>query len=304
MKKWFWSSALAAFGLFWANPASAKLKVVTTVQTFASVAKEIGGDKIEVASLSKGSQDPHFVDAKPSLAALLSKADVLIYAGLDLEGGWLPTLITSARNPAIAFGGAGHFDASRFVKVVDVMANADRSLGDIHPAGNPHYFTSPKEMLKVAKAMAEKFSELDPSNAASYEKGYTAFESKISKKVKDWEKRMEPYKGTKIVTFHRSWTYLTDWLGLDTVGYVEPKPGITPDPSYLASLVATMRAEGVKLVLCESYYNPKVSSLVAEKAGAVLLNLPANVGGSKAAKDYESMIEEIISQLETSLSGK
>jgi zinc/manganese transport system substrate-binding protein len=303
MKKQLASIAAALLGLLGASEAQAKLKVVTTIQTFASVAKEIGGDKIEVASLSKGSQDPHFVDAKPSLSSLLSKADVLIYAGLDLEVGWLPTLLTSAHNPKIASGADGDFDASRYVKIVDVAATADRSLGDIHPAGNPHYFTSPAQMLKVARGMADKFKALDPTNASTYEAGYTAFETKLKKKIADWESRMA-YKGTKIVTYHKSWTYVIDWLGLVPVGYVEPKPGITPDPSYLASLVTAMKKEGVKVVLAESYYNPKVSALVAEKAGAKLLSLPANVGGSTKATDYAAMMEEIISQLETQLSGK
>jgi zinc/manganese transport system substrate-binding protein len=304
MKKQLMSVTLAALGLLGAGTAEAKLKVVTTIQTFASVAKEIGGDKIEVASLSKGSQDPHFVDAKPSLASILSKADVLIYAGLELEIGWLPTLLTSAHNPAISEGGAGDFDASKYVKIVDVASTADRSLGDIHPAGNPHYFTSPKEMLRIARGMADKFKELDPDNASTYEDGYTAFETKVKKKMAEWEKKMAPYKGAKVVTYHKSWTYMIDWLGFVPVGYVEPKPGITPDPSYLASLVSTMKSEGVKAVLAESYYNPKISGLVAEKAGAKLLSLPANVGGDTGATDYVAMMDEIVTQLDTTLSGK
>jgi zinc/manganese transport system substrate-binding protein len=301
MKKQLLRSALLFLGVLAAFPAQAKLKVLTTIQTFASVAKEIGGDKIEVASLSKGSQDPHFIDAKPSLSSILSKADMLIYAGLDLETGWLPTLLTSASNSKIASGADGDFDASKFIKVTDVVASADRSLGDIHPAGNPHYFTDPRQMLKVAKAMSERFAKIDSANASTYAAGYKAFDKKISAKITEWEKKMAPYKGAKIVTYHKSWTYMINWLGFSAVGYVEPKPGITPDPKYLASLVSTMKTEGVKVVLSESYYNPKVAKLVAEKAGAKLLSLPANVGGSTVAKDYASMIDDILNQLETNL---
>lgn len=304
MKKQLTSALIAALGLLGAGTAEAKLKVVTTVQTFASVAKEIGGDKIEVASLSRGSTDPHFVDAKPSLASILGKADVLVYAGLELEVGWLPTLITSAHNPTIESGGTGDFDASKYIKVVDVAASADRSMGDIHPEGNPHYFTSPPEILRVARGMADKFKALDPSNASVYDAGYTAFETKLKKKITEWEKTMAPYKGAKIVTYHKSWVYMTTWLGLDPIGYIEPKPGITPDPSYLASLVSTMKSEGVKAVIAESYYNPKIASLVAEKAGAKFLSLPANVGGDSGATDYVAMMDEIVTQLDSALSGK
>jgi zinc/manganese transport system substrate-binding protein len=296
-------SALLLLGAISAFPALAKdkLKVLTTIQTFASVAKEIGGSNIEVASLSKGDQDPHFIDAKPSLSVMVDKADIIIYAGLDLEVGWLPKLLTAATNSKVAAGADGNFDASKYIKITDVVTNADRSMGDIHPAGNPHYFTDPNQMLKVAKAMSERFAKIDSANAATYKKNYTTFETKITKKIPEWEKKMAPYKGAKVVTFHRSWTYMLNWLQLTPDGYVEPKPGITPDPKYLASLVSTMKADSVKVVIAESYYNPKVAKLVAEKAGAKYLSMPANVGGTKTATDYVTLIDELVNQLETNL---
>jgi zinc/manganese transport system substrate-binding protein len=156
-------------------------------------------------------------------------------------------------------------------------------------------------MLKVAKAMSERFSKLDSANSSNYETGYKAFDKKISAKITEWEKKMSSYKGTKVVAFHASWTYLLNWLGFSAVGFVEPKPGITPDPSYLATLVSTMKSSGVKIVIAESYYNPKVAKLVADKAGAKLLSLPANVGGSTSATDYVSLIDDILNQLETAL---
>jgi zinc/manganese transport system substrate-binding protein len=301
MKKHWISAALLFVGAMAASSAEAKLKVLTTIQTFASVAKEIGGTNIEVASLSKGEQDPHFVDAKPSLSVMIGKADILIYAGLDLEAGWLPKLLTSATNANLATGADGDFDASKFIKVTDISSTADRSQGDIHPAGNPHYFTDPKQMLKIAKAMSERFAKLDKTNAKTYEANYKTFETKLTKKISEWETKMAPYKGAKIVSYHKSWSYMTTWLGLDTVGYVEPKPGITPDPKYLATLVGTMTTNKVKIVLAESYYNPKVAKLVADKASAKLLSLPANVGGTKTATDYCALMDEIVNQLEGGL---
>ena len=216
--------ALASFAS--ARPATAALKVVTTTSDLGALAKEVGGDKVQVDSFAKGYQDPHFVEPKPSFILLANKADLLIVVGRELEIGWLPPIITSSRNAKIQVGAAGYLDASNNVKILEIpTGQITRAMGDVHPAGNPHYWLDPANGRRIAAAIRDKFSELSPADKAYFAQRYSDFDKRLADAEKKWDATMAPYKGTKIVTYHRSWPNFVDRFGLDTIGYVEPKPG-------------------------------------------------------------------------------
>ncbi|HML94936.1 MAG TPA: metal ABC transporter substrate-binding protein [Thermodesulfobacteriota bacterium] len=294
----------AAVTLFAGGSAEAKVRVVTSTPDFAAIAKEIGGDKVDVESLAKGYQDPHFVDAKPIYITKLNRADILVYNGLDLEIGWLPILVTGARNSNIAtLNSPGNVDASRFLTVVlDVPTSpVDRSMGDIHPRGNPHYMLDPRNGLLVAKGVMEKLSEIDPENAAYYEENYGNFAKLLELRIGEWSKELAPYKGTKIVSYHKNLDYFTRWAGFEDAGYIEPKPGIPPTPSHVASLIKKMEAEDVKLVIASNYYPQKTPRIISEKTGAVFLSIPTSVGGEDGINTYFDLFDAIVGQITSAL---
>jgi zinc/manganese transport system substrate-binding protein len=286
--------------LSWSPTAHAarKLRVVATIETLADLARKLGGDRVEVASLSKGWTDPHFVEPKPSLVLVLNRADLLIHVGLELEIGWLPPLVLGARNDKIQLGAPGNLDASQEIPVLDVPTQrVTRAMGDIHPLGNPHYFIPPDEALIVAHEIVDRLRGLDPAGSDAYDANLAAFEAKLKQKRADWERRAAALRGVKVVTYHRSWSYVAKWLGLNQVGFVEPKPGIPPSASHVAQLISIMQQQQVRLVLSESFYPRNLVALIAQKGGAKLVILPANVGGDPAAKDYFSLVEVIVDRL-------
>jgi len=289
--------SLLALGLFGAD-AEAKVHVVTTIDTFADLARKVGGDRVDVKSLSHGYMDPHFVEPKPSLVIDLNRADLLVHVGLELEIGWLPPLVLGSRNEKITLGQPGNLDASSQIPVLDVpTTKIDRSLGDIHPQGNPHYWIPPENALIVAKEIAQRLEQIDGSGAATYRANLKKFEDEVGKRRAEWEKRAAPVRGMKIVTYHKSWSYVSKWLGLQEVGYVEPKPGIPAPPSHIASLIAFMRREGVKVILMESFYPRNTVDLVAEKAGARSLVMPSDVGATPEIKDYFALVDAVVGKL-------
>lgn len=286
--------------------AEAKVRIVTSLPDFAAIAKEIGGDKADVESLAKGYQDPHFVDAKPVYVTRLNRADVLIYNGLDLEVGWLPLLITGARNSNISTPNApGNVDASRFiVNVLEVPTGPiDRSMGDVHPRGNPHYMLDPRNGLAAARGIKDKLIEIDPGNAAYYEGNYEEFARLLALKIKEWDMELAPYRGTKIVSYHKNLNYFTEWAGFEEVGYIEPKPGIPPMPSHVAGLIKKMEQEHVKLVLASNYYPQKTPKLIADKTGTKFISLPTSVGGEDEINTYFDLFDAIVGDI-TSALGK
>jgi zinc/manganese transport system substrate-binding protein len=289
---------LAALALCAPRPAAAALRVVSSIPTLGSLAKEVGGDRVDVESLGKGYQDPHFVEPKPSLMLVLNKADLLLYVGLELEIGWLPPLVLGSRNPKIQTGELGNLDCSRAIPVLDVpTTKVDRSMGDVHPQGNPHYWLPPANARIIAGEIAQRLSQLDPEGAATYQKNLAAFNARVDAAVKKWQPMIGKLRGVKIVTYHKSWTYLSQWLGLEEIGYLEPKPGIPPDPDHLFRLIQSMRAEHVQLLLAEDFYNLNTARLVAEKGGAKLLDLPTDVGAKPPIKDWFILVETIVKQL-------
>jgi zinc/manganese transport system substrate-binding protein len=284
--------------VFAALPARAELRVVSSIPTLGSLAKEVGGDRIRVESLGKGSQDPHFVEPKPSLMLTLNRADLLLHVGLELEIGWLPPLILGSRNPNIQNGEPGNLDCSQAIDLLDVPSTkVDRSQGDIHPQGNPHYWVPPENAKRVAALIAGRLAQLDPEGKATYEKRLADFTARVDAKAREWAPLVEKLRGTKVATYHKSWTYVSKWLGLEEVGYVEPKPGIPPDPSHLARLIRHMKSEGAKLLLMESFYSRSIATLVAEKAGARLLILPTDVGADSEIGDWFALAAKVVQQI-------
>ena len=234
-------SALALLFSFCPPPAYAasKLNVMTATTDLAALAQEIGGDKVDVESIARGYQDPHFVEAKPSFLLKLRRADLLIVVGLELEIGWLPPLITQSTNPKIQVGAPGYFDASRFAKILEIPTGAvTRAEGDVHPQGNPHYWLDPENGLRIAKGIADKFSEMRPGDAPYFAERYANFELRLKQADQQWIAQMKPYAGRKIVTYHRSWPNFAEHFGLNVVGYVEPRPGIPPSPQHTVELMA------------------------------------------------------------------
>jgi zinc/manganese transport system substrate-binding protein len=296
------SFALTALALLPAR-AEAKLKVATTIETLADLARQVGGDRVDVTSLSRGYMDPHFVQAKPSLVLVLNRADAVVHVGLELEVGWLPPLVQQSRNPRIQQGQPGNIDASSAIDVQDIPrmpADQMRAMGDIHPLGNPHYWIPPKNARAVARLLARRFAELDPSGAASYQAGLATFEQKLTAKERAWVAAAAPLKGTKIVTYHKSWTYVSGWLGMIELGYIEPKPGTPPSADHTSRLVAAMKAEGARLVVHEDFYPSSLAAFVADKGGARVVSCPSDVGATPRIKTYFDLVDAVIAALRAS----
>jgi zinc/manganese transport system substrate-binding protein len=276
----------------------AALNVVSTIPTLGSLAKEVGGDRVHVESLAKGYQDPHFVEPKPNLMLVLNRADLLLYVGLELEIGWLPPLVLGSRNPKIQQGEMGNLDCSRSIPVLDIpTTKIDRSMGDIHPQGNPHYWLPPSNARIIAREIAARLVQIDPEGKPAYDKNLASFLSRVDAKEKQWAPLAAKMKGARIATYHKSWTYVSHWLGMVEIGYVEPKPGIPPDPSHLVRLINVMRAEKARLLLMEDFYNKSTAQLVAEKAGAKLLILPTDVGARPEIKTWFDLVQDVLREL-------
>jgi zinc/manganese transport system substrate-binding protein len=279
------------------GPAAAELRVVSTVPDFATIAAELGGDRVSTETLVQGTQDPHFADARPSLILKVNRADLLIVVGMGLEVGWLPVLMTQARNEKIQTGAKGYLDASQFIHPKAVVANVDRSMGDVHGGGNPHFYNSPAELYAVAKAIRDRLKTLDPEGAATYDKRWAAFDKRYAQKTAEWRNKIAPFKGTNVVVYHESWIYLIDWLGFEQAGALEPKPGVSPSPAHVGRLLNEVKSRNVKLVFQEVYHPTSLSKLFADKAGAKLLVLPSMVGGAKGVDTIWDKFDTIIAMI-------
>jgi ABC-type Zn uptake system ZnuABC Zn-binding protein ZnuA len=272
--------------------AQGKLNVMTAVEDLAAIAREVGGDKVTVESIARGYQDPHFVEAKPSFILKLQKADLLIVVGRELEIGWLPPLILQSRNAKIQPGAAGYLDASEHAKILELpQGQITRAMGDVHPLGNPHYWMDPENGKIIAQEIAAKMSELRPGDKAYFSQRLTDFTTKLDAAEKRWAAMMAPYKGTKVVTYHRSFPNFADRYGLDIIGYVEPRPGIPPTPQHTLDLINEMKRQNVKIVLVEPYFDLKTPNAIGRETGAEVLVLPPSVGGVKEITDYISLFD-------------
>jgi zinc/manganese transport system substrate-binding protein len=284
--------SIAAAALLLAAPAFAKVKVVSSLQDFASLAQSVGGSRVDVFALAKGYQDPHFVDAKPSFVLKLSDADLLIVAGLELEIGYLPPLIDQSRNDKIKPSSPGYLDASIGCDILQrPTTQVTRAMGDVHPYGNPHYWTDPENGRIIARAIAAKLTELDPSGKADYDKNLAAFEAKLTEKEKEWAAKMAPYAGTKIVTFHDSWPNFAKRYQLVIAGHVEPKPGIPPSPTHTLEIINLIKNEKIKVILVEPYFDRKTPDSIAGQTGAAVATFYPSVGGVPQITDYFTLFD-------------
>jgi zinc/manganese transport system substrate-binding protein len=297
-RRGFVALALVALGAAAPATADAAVKVVTTTQGLASLAKEVGGDRVQVESLSRGVQDPHFVDANPMLAVKLRNADLLVDIGLDLEIGWLPPLVNQSRNGDIQPGGSRRLTAASAIAVLDVPSGpVSRAQGDLHPAGNPHFLTDPRRAGKVAAAIADRLSALDARNATYYAQRLQELQGRLAAADKRWQGELAPVKGRKLLTRHRTMTYFFDWSGLVSAGELEPRPGVPPPPGHLADLVGVAQREGVKAISVENYYDTKSAEVVARHSGAKIVQIPGDVGGEPGLDTYEKYIDTVVKRL-------
>lgn len=277
-------------------PAFASLNVVATLPWIGSVAKEIGKDKIDLKILVKPSQDPHFLDAKPSMILAVHKADILMFNGLDLEIGYLPVLIESSRNPKVQPGQRGNFDCSNSISVLEKPSTVDRSMGDVHPLGNPHYHYSPSRVLRVAEGMSEVLSENDPANALFYKANFAAFKDRLIQKQKEWKSK--PTKGKRFVAYHKLFEYLASEYGFQVIGYIEPKPGIPPSAGHIEQLMDDMKRTKPNGILLNPIYGSKEADYLSQKTGVKVIVLPNDVGSIKSKQDYFSFMDEVVSDLQ------
>lgn len=305
LMKFYKAAALALVGLAAVvSQASAQLRVVATTPDLASVAREIGGDRVNVVALAKPTEDPHFVDAKPSFIVTLNRADALIEGGAELELGWLPPLLENARNGKIAAGAPGRVVASEGIRLLEIPTSFDRSKGDIHSLGNPHFMIDPVSAKIVARNIASHLGQIDPKNAATYNSNLARFNARIDSKLAEWQKQLAPYRGAKIVTYHRDFIYLAQRFGLSIVDELEPKPGIAPSPSHLAQVILEMKRDNAKVILVQPFQNRKTAETVARQTGATVLDTPQQPGAVSGTTAYFDMVDNIVRQLANGLGAQ
>lgn len=274
------------------SAAEAKLKLVCSIPDLCDIAKKVGGPYVSTRSLSKGYQDPHFVDPRPSFALALSNADLLLHVGLELEVGWLPPLITGARNGKILTGHLGNLDCSTLVKIREVPTQRlTRSQGDLHPGGNPHYWADPRNGVRIGFGISKRLAKLDPAHAAQFKARYRRFALNLIARMRKWRKMLKPYRLSYVVPYHQSWVYFLKFAGLKRLGTVERLPGVKPSAAHLANLYRRIRANKARLVISESYYPKKTARTVARKFGMKYLTLAAMAGGVRGANSYVKAID-------------
>ena len=289
--------ALCALALVLATPASAALNVFATLPEWGALVEELGGDKVKVYVATNALQDAHHIEAKPSLIARARTADLVVATGAELEIGWLPLVTQQAGNPAIQPGKPGYFEAAPYVTLLEKPTRLDRAEGDVHPGGNPHIQTDPRNIAKVAVPLAARLAELDPTNAAYYRARHQAFAERWAAAIAKWEKEAAPLKGAKIVVQHKAFTYLEEWLGLREIAALEPKPGIEPTTAHLSEVLELLQRQPAKMVLRAAYQNGRASEWIAERAKISVVVLPFTVGGDEQAKDLYGLFDDTVARL-------
>ena len=274
-----------------------KINVVTTLSDLKSITELIGGDKVDVTSIATGYQNPHFVDPKPSYIIKLSKADMFVTIGLDLETGWSPQLLSSSRNTNIQKGSVGYVDASVGVNLLQVPSNINRGEGDIHIYGNPHYWLDPINGKQIAKNISDALEKISPENKAFFEANLKAFDTKIDLKLKEWMMKMAPYKGTKLIAYHNEWVYFEQRFGLKIVDFMEPKPGIPPTPTQLVKIISEVKSNAIKVIISSPYFTTSSSDVVSKQTGAKTLILATSVGAFDGINNYFDLFDYNINKL-------
>ena len=295
--------AAGAFVTF-TSVATAQMRVVATTPDLAAVARDIGGDRVNVVALAKPTEDPHFVDAKPSFIVTLNRADALIEGGAELELGWLPPLMENARNGKIAAGAPGHVVASEGIKLLEIPTSFDRSKGDIHSLGNPHFMIDPVNVKVVARNIASHFAEIDPKSASVYNANLAKFDAKLDAKQAQWQQELAPYRGAKIVSYHRDFVYLAQRFGLNLVDELEPKPGIAPSPAHLAEVIGKMRANNAKVILVQPFQNRKTAETVARQTGATVIDAPQQPGAASNTSSWFDNMDNLVGSIAKGLGAQ
>ncbi len=275
----------------------AALNILATTPEWGALTTEIGGDKVNVYIATTALQDVHRVEARPSLLARTRNADLLVATGADLEVGWLPVLQRESGNSKIQIGSLGFFEAAQEVRLLDVPASVDRSMGDIHPFGNPHILLDPRNIARVGNALTKRLSGIDNANKEVYEARNKAFQERMSQAILQWEAKAGPLKGTPVVVYHKDQQYLLNWLGLREVGSLEPKPGVPPSTGHLTDLLQRLQKEPAKVILINAYNDPKPATWLAERTKIPVVTLPYTVGGTKEAKDLFGLFDDTIARL-------
>jgi zinc/manganese transport system substrate-binding protein len=279
------------------HPAHADLSIFATVPEWAALAQELGGDKVRVYSATNALQDPHHVEARPSLIARARSADLVIATGAELEVGWLPLVIQQAGNPKVRPGQPGYFEAASFVPLLGKPTRLDRAEGDVHPAGDPHIQTDPRNIGRVAGELAARMAQLDPPNASMYQSRHTQFSARWTASIANWEKQAAALKGAPIVVQHKAFSYLEAWLGLREIAALEPKPGVEPTTAHLSAVMETLKQTPAKMVIRAAYQSPRASEWIAERAKVNAVALPFTVGGTDGAKDLFGLFDDTIARL-------
>jgi ABC-type Zn uptake system ZnuABC Zn-binding protein ZnuA len=292
-------AAIVTSNLFSPSMAAAKkLNVITATTDLASLAQEVGGEKINVESMAKGYQDPHFVEAKPSFLLKLRQADLLVVVGLQLEIGWLPPLITQSGNSRIQVGANGYLDASQFAEILEIpQGSITRAMGDVHPLGNPHYWLDPDNGRRVARGIAGKLEEMDPEDTAYFQQRFQDFDRRLSEADKKWQADMKPFRGRKVITYHNSAPNFAKHFGLNVVGFVEPRPGIPPTPSHTLEVINMMKRDHVKVIMVEPYFDRKTPDSIARETGGTVVEYLPSVGGAKEVTTYFQLFDYDIALL-------
>jgi len=288
---------LACVALFASVPARADLNVFATVPEWGALVTELGGDKVKVYTATNALQDPHHVEAKPSLIARARSADLIVATGAELEIGWVPLVLQQAGNPKVRPGQPGYFEAAAYVPMLEKPVRLDRAEGDVHPLGNPHIQTDPRNIARVAAPLSAKLAELDPANAAYYQARYKAFDEAWRASIARWEREAAPLRGTPIVVQHKAFVYLEDWLGLREIAALEPKPGVEPSVGYMTEVLATLKQQPAKMVLRAAYQSDRASQWIAERAKLNVVVVPFTVGGSEQASTLKGLFDDTIARL-------
>jgi zinc/manganese transport system substrate-binding protein len=282
---------------FTALPASAALNVFTCEPEWGALAQELGGDKVSVYSATTALQDPHRIEARPSLIARIRSADLLICSGSELEIGWIPLLLTQSGNSKVQLGNPGYFEASQYVVRLEIPKVIDRALGDIHPGGNPHVHTDPRNIARIAQALEERMAQIDPANAESYRSRGKSFRERWQAAIARWERQAAPLKGVPIVVYHKDFSYFINWTGMREAASLEPKPGIPPTPSHLAELIDQMKRAPAKMIVYSPYSNPQAAEFLSSRTNIPAVLVPFTVGGTDKAKDLFALFDDTIARL-------
>lgn len=280
-----------------ARPAQAEVRIFACEPEWGALAKEIGGDDVSVYTATQALQDPHHIQARPSLIARIRRSDLVIATGAQLEIGWLPVLLRQGANERVQRGQSGYIAASNYVNKLDVPVRVDRAMGDIHPAGNPHIQTDPRNIARVAEMLAQRLEQIDPGHADAYRKRYTSFSTRWQQAIVRWSKEAAPLKGVRVVVYHKGWAYMLRWLGMVEADALEPVPGVPPGTSHLAQLLAKLKQQPVSMVIYAAYQDPRASEWLADRAHIPAVKLPFTVGGTDGAKDLFGLYDDTIQRL-------